>query len=337
MTYTRSYENRRLTGHLEQHGSKSGMPTLGLFIFGLIFFLSGGLMILCGLKIVPLNPKNLDAPHWILSAMGAAFVLASTLIWNLVKRQAAANRRVREAKRLYPGERAFQDYSWDTRGFQPQRWKPALSSLKGAIFLTVFLGPFNWWAYFSAQSPPMLKVIVGLFDLTLLLIIGYAVLQIGRAFKFGDSRILFAQFPYRLGQPVMIRWQPPSGGLFEATRGSFTLRCVKEYYETTGSGKQRTKRLVHEQIWESKWEFNEPRSFSGSDLVELTFEAPGDLPPAELHSLKPVFWELEVKIEMPGLDFSQRYLVPVYEPHSDDANAFATGQNAANPNPPIGG
>jgi hypothetical protein len=27
---------------------------------------------------------------------------------------------------------------------------------------------------------------------------------------------------------------------------------------------------------------------------------------------KPLFWELEVKLKLPGLDFSETYLVPIY-------------------------
>jgi hypothetical protein len=31
-----------------------------------------------------------------------------------------------------------------------------------------------------------------------------------------------------------------------------------------------------------------------------------------LSAERPVFWELQIVLSMPGLDFTERYLVPVY-------------------------
>jgi hypothetical protein len=31
-----------------------------------------------------------------------------------------------------------------------------------------------------------------------------------------------------------------------------------------------------------------------------------------LSAEKPVFWEFEVKLDLPGLDFQETYLVPIY-------------------------
>jgi hypothetical protein len=41
---------------------------------------------------------------------------------------------------------------------------------------------------------------------------------------------------------------------------------------------------------------------------------PSDAQPTHLSTAKPTFWELEVKLDLPGLDFNETYLVPVYAP-----------------------
>ena len=48
------------------------------------------------------------------------------------------------------------------------------------------------------------------------------------------------------------------------------------------------------------------------EAVELRFEPDANALPTKLHADRPVFWELEVKLDLPGLDFEETYLVPVY-------------------------
>lgn len=158
----------------------------------------------------------------------------------------------------------------------------------------------------------MVKGIVILFDLILLAVWWQACLLLGRAIKFGGSRIEFAEFPFRLHKPVVVRWQPASG-IVQARKGSFTLRCVEEWFETHGSGKSRSTRMVHEQIWSGTWFLDQAYTFQRGEDIELHFEPGAGTLPTNLHSDRPVFWELEVKLDLPGLDFEKAYLVPVYD------------------------
>jgi hypothetical protein len=50
------------------------------------------------------------------------------------------------------------------------------------------------------------------------------------------------------------------------------------------------------------------------DSVELRYELPADAQPTQLSADTPIFWELEVKLDLPGLDFQEIYLVPIYSP-----------------------
>ena len=82
--------------------------------------------------------------------------------------------------------------------------------------------------------------------------------------------------------------------------------------ERSGSGKNQTVTLVHEEIWSAKWILDQPRNLQLKEDVELRYELPADALPTQLNADKPRFWELEVKLDLPGLDFSETYLVPFY-------------------------
>jgi hypothetical protein len=56
----------------------------------------------------------------------------------------------------------------------------------------------------------------------------------------------------------------------------------------------------------------QPRNFRLREVVELRYDLPADARPTQLSGDKPLYWELEVKLDLPGLDFNETYLVPVY-------------------------
>ena len=180
-------------------------------------------------------------------------------MWDLARRQFSRGKQSRQAARLSPHERAFTDYPWNPRGFESQRWTKAIKKLFGALFITLFLSAFNFWA-FQKDAPGLLQAIIGLFDAFALFFWYVAVMAIGRAMKFGNSRIAFTSFPYRLDEPVVIHWQPPSG-INLARAGCFTLRCLQEWSETRGGGKEQSRELMQEVIWSGTWHIQEPTEF----------------------------------------------------------------------------
>ena len=84
--------------------------------------------------------------------------------------------------------------------------------------------------------------------------------------------------------------------------------------ERSGSGKNQTVSLIHEEIWSAKWFIEQPRNFPLNEAVELVYEVPADASPTQLSADRPLFWELEVNLNLPGLDFIETYLVPIYGP-----------------------
>jgi hypothetical protein len=303
---------RRLSGFLQKRSSRLGMPTWGGFLFGGLFVAVGTAVALAGMKVLPVADRSVHAPYWVLTAFGASFALGGFMVWGMAGKQWAANRSRLEATQQHPNEPALADYPWHPDGFAVSEWTGAAKAAGLAIGLSIFLSMFNWWA-FGAHGPWMVKIITGLFDIFGLLMWAKAVQQFLRALKFGTTRITFAHFPCRLPDPVVIRWRP-GDGITRMNRGTFTLRCVEEWMETSGVGKNRNSTLVHEEVWSAQGIVEQPRTIPLNDAVELRYEVPADALPTQLSADKPVFWELEVNLDLPGLDFDESYLVPVYGP-----------------------
>jgi hypothetical protein len=310
MRYREFNERQRLTGQLSQRGSQAGLSAGGAAFFGLPFVGAGVAIILIGLKVIQVDPGSVHAPYWVLTVCGVCFLGAGLMLWGMAVRQYQGNRRRAAINGGTPAGVALADYNWNRSGCQASRWKNLFKTGFTAAGVSVFLSIFNWWA-FGAQEPLMVKIIVGLFDLVLLILWWQFLLTLVRALKFSGSRIAFARFPYSVNEPVLIRWQTP-GGINGPRKGSFTLRCVEEWWETTGSGKNRSNRLVQEEIWSGAWQLEPADELLPGKTRDFSFQPPADAPPTGLSSRKPVFWEFEVKLEMPGPDFVANYLVPVY-------------------------
>jgi hypothetical protein len=244
------------------------------------------------------------------------FVISGLLVWGMAWRQLVARRRRLALCARHPGEPAFADYAWDREGFTAPRWKRARKAVLVAAGMTLFLSIFNWWA-FQGDGPWMVKAIVGAFDVVLLVLYWQAGKSLARCSKFGGSRIRFERFPCVLGGPVLLHWLP-APGIARAEKGTFTLRCVEEWFERRGSGRNASTAMLHEELWHGTWHLEEACFLEAGEAVELRFELPVDARSTRLDTgaitERGVFWELEVRLELPGLDFDETYLVPVYAP-----------------------
>jgi hypothetical protein len=309
-TYTQSAEKRRLSGMIEQRGTQTGLPTPVMFLFGLPFAGIGTVVSLVGLRRIPVKPSSVHGPYWLLIAFGLVFALGGIMVWGMAWKQFQANRRRALAREHHADEPALEDYNWDPRGFHCNCWAEAVKAISAAGFYVIFLSIFNWWAWF-AGGPVMVKAIVSLFDLILIFVCGRAFLTISRAVKFGNSRIEFVRFPYRAADPITVRWLTPPR-INRAAKGTFTLRCVKEWYEATGTGSNRSNYIVHEEQWSGTWSLDHAEDFPSGKNIDLEFQPPADAPVTSLSGKQTVFWEFEVNLSLPGPDFKEAYLVPVY-------------------------
>lgn len=311
MRYQESNERRRLSGQLTQRSSQTGLSSVGTALFGLPFVVAGMGIGLIGLKVLPVDPKTVHAPYWVLTAFGSCFLAAGLLLWGMAIRQFRANRRRAALGRSGPEAIALTDYDWDRRGFQPSRAKQLFKTLGFAVGLSVFLSMFNWWA-FGMNGPLMVKIIVSIFDLALLALWFQFFLTLARALRFSASRIDFARFPYATNDTILIRWPAPRG-MGKPHKGTFTLRCVQEWWERTGSGKNRSTTLIQEELCSGTWELDPKDELPPGKIREFSFPPFPGAQPTSLSSPPAFYWEFEVKLEMSGPDFVESYLVPVYQ------------------------
>jgi hypothetical protein len=301
----------RLKSYNQQRGSKTGFSVAGAFLFGSVFVAAGVPIALIGLHVIRVDPSTVHAPYWVIVVCGACFAGGGFAVWGMAAKQLRAEHHRREAMQHYAGSAAHADYAWNPGGYTPPRWGRAAQALIAAGFFTVFLSIFNWWAWGVPHSPWLVKVVVVLFDAVVVLVWWKTALTVGRCAKFAGSKLVFAHFPYRLNEPVAVRWIPPRG-LTHAEKGTITFRCIEEYYEERGTGNDRSRWLVHDELCAETQSFETPRDFPAGRPVELRYTIPANARATNLSSKRPVYWELEVKLSMAGLDFEEWYLVPVY-------------------------
>lgn len=304
------HRRRRLKGHAERRGTRTGMPTWAMFLFGSVFVGTGGFIALLGLRVVPVDASSIHAPFWVITVCGACFAGGGLAVSGMAAAQLRENLRRHRLALRHAGSPALADHAWDPRGFSPSRWTRPVQSIIMAFFMSLFLSVFNWWAW-GADGPVPVKIMVVIFDLVLVAVWWQAVLSTGRALKFSGSRLVFDHFPYRMDEPIALRWMPPRG-IARADRGAVTFRCVEEYYEERGGGRNRSRWLVHDELCAEMQSFDVPCPFESGRPVDLRFEIPDGAPPTHLAGTRPVFWELEITLSQRGLDFEERYLVPVY-------------------------
>lgn len=302
----------RLAGERGQTGVRTGFSHIGMFLFGLPFFLVGEYFVLGALGVRPLDMEKANVPTWVLGLVGVVFLMGGLMLWAMGYRAMRYRRQLVRSRRRYPDEPACADYPWDREGFVPDRWGKVLKALAMLPFFVAFLGVMNYVVFVVDGGAPLFaKAIAVLFDMIFLFALYRLGLMFLRAIKFGRSRLRFDRFPYRTGDTFPVRVELPTP-LRRASGGRITLRQIEEYWEVTGRGKSRSKRIVHACGWSGVRVFGVDELQLGSALPEISFAIPTEASPTWIDAERPVFWEVELEITTPGVDFQGRYLVPVY-------------------------
>ena len=301
---------RRINGGVQRGYKLAGFSALGGFLFGIPFVGMGIFVAMIGTGNFEVDPSTVHAPYGLITVFGAMFTFAGLLVWSMALRQLLGERRRRAMIETHQSA-AITDYPWDIRGYTPSRWAPVRNGITGVILLSCFSAIFGYIGLEVAGVPWWVQLICVLIVLLTLYVYYDTGVKAVRAIRFGASRIAFDNFPYQTDKPVTIKWVPPTA-LTQADSGSFTLRCVEEFYETTGSGDNRSTTLVHNELWHDTWLLERAQSFHPGEDITIRYEPPQGLPSTALSGDRTIFWEFEVKLKMPGPDFVATYLVPVY-------------------------
>ena len=216
----------------------------GMMLFSLPFMGIGIFFALTGFELVPIELEGANAPLWVIGAVGLAFALAGFVVFINGLRGTLHAARVRDRERLHRGRPWMIDYEWDERGSRESVARKIGGAIVGMMLFGVFLAPFHWWAWMSGQGVIFVQIMVAIFELLFVFVIWNMIRHVLHALTHGGSYLRFEAFPFRLGEELRARFGPN-----QSDKVRFTLRCVEEYYETRGTGRDRSKSLVCEQIY----------------------------------------------------------------------------------------
>ncbi len=300
-------ERVRLNNHSPQ--SRTTVHGKAAALFGIPFAGVGIFIIMISLGKVDVDPSSIHAPLWVLGVAGWVFAAAGLF---LIFHGFDGMRRETERKRgmeQYPRQPWMWDHPWDPAGYTDDKLTPILSHMGGLLFMGIFLSIFNWWAFFSDDGGLFIVMIVGLFDLILIAIFGNLIYKIIQFVKHGKSRLRFGQFPFHLGETVSAAIENLPQGIDTL---KLNLRCVEERYETSGSGDNRSQRVVSYQVYGEERMLKAPSEIANVGR-KMKWDLPGEAELATRLSERPAwFWELEAEGEISGVDFKALYLLPVY-------------------------
>lgn len=275
-------------------------------VLGLPFAATGVATIALALGQVTMAAgRTLTFPPFAVAALGLCFVLAglSFVVHGLrgvVRRNGLAALRAR-----YPEQPWMVDYPWDRRGGRDEAPGEAGRLLWFVAFMTVFLIPFHWVAFFSSERPVVFQFATLLFDAVSVAMLGRVAYLVARRVRYGDSRIALGSFPIAPGTTAELLLDALSP-LARAHPIRATLRCIEERFEVRGTGKNRSRVSVC-------YERYRDQAVVAPGDTRVRFELPDDVPSTHLSAVPPRYWELELAAETPGVDYGARFLVPVYE------------------------
>ena len=200
MTTTASSTRERVELHGRQPVSRTTIHGWPSVLFGSPFAGAGTFILLIGLGKIEMDPGKIHAPMWVISACGLMFLLAGLwLIWHGldgVRRKA----KIKNVKTTRASSPWLWDYEWQALGISDNKLKKVLHGFIMLSIVSVFLAPFNWWAFYSNEGPLMVKIIVVIFDLIFGLGGGYYFFHnLALYLKYGNSRLRFGSFPVLLG------------------------------------------------------------------------------------------------------------------------------------------
>lgn len=248
------------------------------------------------------------------------------LLLLLVGSPGIVQHRLREKrKREFPDEPWMWDRRWDRGGARPlsagggpiRSALPAVVPTGVVVLLLVFV--------FSGEGgpPPFFVIPFALFAIGAWI---WYLVKSAPNLKFGGSFLRYRTFPFFLGERLAASLEGIDR-LKGFTRLTLTLRCVRE--KTVGSGKN--SRIEREVLYEEPVDvppgdvvfgtgdaaglFQIFRRVDAAAALPVTFELPDADLGSKLYDMPKRKWELTVVAEVPGVDFRETFLVPVYPAH----------------------
>jgi hypothetical protein len=286
---------------------------LSAAIFGLPFLAAGGFIALAAFNIIHVNRRGtaVHAPTWLVLAIGGIFFSAGLFLF--VHGVRGMIRKViysRKAEQT-PGQPWLFDFHWRQEGINFSAFNTMLGRLVAALVWNGFLVPFFWIGY-TQRGAWLFFAIASLFALLGVFFWIRWAQMLAELIRYGNSFLAYDEFPYFLGGKLRAHLRAPRH-LSVINRLTLTLRCIQERYITTGTGSDRSSRVVCYELYKDILTLDEQRlaNFVGA-AIPIEFCIPSEKLPNTLAATPPTYWAIEVRGEAPGADYEAYFLVPVY-------------------------
>jgi hypothetical protein len=282
-----------------------------MLVGGGVFAALGLLLSLLSLGVVETTGRKIDPP-WIGHVVAVLFLVTGLHLcrfgW-LAERHQKRRKRVRKLRRSDPW---YADYPWNPEREEDGALEQVVGCAFAIAFVALFLAPFNWLAFGSEHSGPLLIVPVSIVDLALSALVVHRLRRIVQLLRYGRSWVAFSDFPYRLGGELRLRFGMRRDlAMFESMR--CTLRFVEERIVTSGTGEHRTRTVEAYELYRDEQVFDQSAHRGRARELELRFELPADEELlTRLAKHPPRYWELHVHGAALGVDFEARFALPVY-------------------------
>lgn len=125
--------------------------------------------------------------------------------------------------------------------------------------------------------------------------------------RHGRKTLRLSRFPCFAGEPVIASLRRGES-LREARRIEATLRCVQE--QVVPSGRHWHQKRF--ETWSSELVLEGDVLRAYAEEIPLSFETPSVADGTDLALHPPRYWEIEIRADVPGIDWRARFLVPLY-------------------------
>jgi len=308
-------ERKPLLGQTPR-GTSGGSGCAGAFFiaFGLPFMAAGAVVgTLAARGGLRTTDTGEPVPAWIAEAVALLFFGAGAFVTlKLGVGALIARSRLKARRALHPNEPWRVDHGWDPAGVTHNPGSSLPGQLAVTIFMAALLGPFNYFTFYAPPKPVPVwaQLLVGFFDLILVLVVVGIVMTLVQQAKYGRARLAFQSFPYYLGETLSARLSS-SRAIGQFKKLTFTLRCIEERTVIRRTSKGTSTQTVCDQLWAEEVMQEGGALREGSEVV-VRFDLPEGEYGTRLSEPPARYWELAVVADTPGMDFSAKFLVPVY-------------------------
>jgi hypothetical protein len=282
----------------------------GSVLFGLPFLLAGLGIGAAALQLFPVHGKH--APNSAIGIIGGMFGLAGLFLFmhgvhGIVRKIAYK----RESERR-PGDIWYADYHWHQEGASYSALREMASRFLAAVAWNGFLVPF-FWVGFTQRGAWLFAVVASLFGLIGIIFWVRWAQMLGEVVRYGNSSLIYDQFPYFLGGTLGARLRLPRH-VADLDELKLTLRCVMERYVITGTGNNRSSKVVCYELYQDSKTFSQEQvaGYAGGELP-LQFKLPDNQPSTTLIATPPTYWEIEAAGSSHKVNYQAYFKVPVYK------------------------